>query len=451
MSIYKDCDIRGIYGKELFPENAYEIGRGLAAMAPADQPFLVGGDVRVSTPVLKAELIRGLTDSGARVLDLGVIPTPVLYFALSERPGACGATVTASHNPSEHNGVKFMIGGKPVTRETIDRLKEIVESKSYPALKGVSEPTDAMTGYFAHLSQRFRAKKPLSVVVDAGNGAMSSVAPKALRDAGYRVTELFCIANGSFPNRSPNPAEYENLSALCETVRKSRADFGVAFDGDGDRAVFVDNYGRAVINEKSLSLFIRHLLKNRPTPVVYDQKSSSVIKKAILACGGTPVPERSGHAFIKRRFLEVGAAVAGEVSGHFFFGELGYDDGLFAALTMAQLIAESGKTLAELTEDIVCPPITPDIRLFCPYSEQNDWLTRVKAIADTRPCTVTELDGVRLEWEYGWFLIRKSVTAEQVTLRAEADTPEKLKEILRTVANVLPASARESLAKHLPE
>lgn len=451
MSIYKDCDIRGIYGKELFPENAYEIGRGLAAMAPSDQPFLVGGDVRVSTPALKKELIRGLTDSGARVWDLGMIPTPVLYFALSRNPGACGATVTASHNPPEHNGVKFMIGGKPVTRETIDRLKGIVESKSYPDRKGIAEPADALSRYFSHLLARFHAKKPLSVVVDAGNGAMSGIAPKALRSAGYRVTELFCEADGRFPNRSPNPAEYENLSALCETVLKARADFGVAFDGDGDRAVFVDNRGRAVINEKSLSLFIRHILKDRPTPVVYDQKSSSVIRKAILASGGTPVPERSGHAFIKRRFLEVGAAVAGEVSGHFFFGELGYDDGLFAALSMAEILCGSEKSLAELADEIVCPPITPDIRLFCPYSEQDDWLARVKALANAFPCSVTELDGVRLEMESGWFLIRKSVTAEQVTLRAEAETPEKLREILKTVASVLPASARESLLKNIPE
>jgi phosphomannomutase/phosphoglucomutase len=268
---------------------------------------------------------------------------------------------------------------------------------------------------------------------------------------GYTVTELFCEPDGAFPNRDPNPAEYKHLTALCEKVAEVQADFGVAFDGDGDRAVFVDNLGRAVANEKSLVLFIRHLLKNRPTPVVFDQKSSSVIRKAVLEMGGAPVPEKSGHAFIKRRFLELGAAVAGEVSGHFFFGELGYDDGLYAALMMAEMLCLSDKTLAELADGIVLPPITPDIRLFCPYSQQQDWLDRVEAIADTHPCKVVKLDGVRLEFEDGWALMRKSVTAEQITLRAEADTEARLQELLQMIADVLPAggACADCVSSHL--
>ena len=443
MSIFKDCDIRGIYGSEITARDAYLTGRGLGAMLPAGAVFRVGGDVRLSTPELKEALIRGLTESGVNVEDLGIVPTPALYYALANSNADGGATVTASHNPPKYNGIKFMIGREPVTRAVMDRLKAIIDSGDFPEGNGSVVPTDVISGYMEALKKRFTAGRELHVVVDAGNGAMSSVAPMAFRNAGYKVTELFCEADGSFPNRDPNPAEYKHLSALCAKVVEEGADFGVAFDGDGDRAVFVDEKGRAVINEKSLVLFIKHVLAGRPTPVIYDQKSSSVIRKATLAMGGEPVPERSGHAFIKKHFLEVGAAIAGEVSGHFFFGELGYDDGLFAALMMADILCGSEKTLAALVDEIVCPPITPDLRVACAYADQQAWLDKVEEFAKSQPCSVAKLDGVRLEYEDGWVLMRKSVTAEQITLRAEADTARRLKELLYMVADVLPGAVRE--------
>jgi len=438
MSIFKDCDIRGIYGKELTNDDAYLIGRGLSAMLPPGAVMRVGGDVRLSTPALKEQLIRGLTESGVKVEDMGVIPTPALYYALANGSVSGGATVTASHNPPEYNGVKFMLGGEIVTRSITDRLHDVILRKDFRSGNGSVTKIDILPAYLASLTKRFGARKPLHAVIDAGNGAMSQVAPVAFRSVGYKVTPLFCEFDGAFPNRDPNPAEYEHLTALCEKVVECGADFGVAFDGDGDRAVFVDNLGRPVQNEKTLSMFIRHLLKNRPTPVVYDQKSSSVIKKAILEMDGAPIPERSGHAFIKRRFLELGAAVAGEVSGHFFFGELGYDDGLFAALMMAEMLCLSGRTLAEMADEITLPPISPDIRVMCPYAEQDECLKRVEALAGSHPCKVAKLDGVRLEFDDGWVLVRKSVTAEQLTIRAEAETQLRLEELLAMVKELLP-------------
>lgn len=438
MSIFKDCDIRGIYGTELTDGDAYRIGRGLSAMLPPGAVMRVGGDVRLSTPALKENLIRGLTDSGVRVEDLGLIPTPALYYALANGRADGGATVTASHNPPEHNGVKFMLGGEIVSRAITERLQDIIRRGDFIDGAGSAAPLDIMPAYLASLTKRFGARRPLHVVVDAGNGAMSLAAPAAFRGVGYSVTELFCQFDGAFPNRDPNPAEYDRLGAVCQKVTEVGADFGVAFDGDGDRAVFIDNLGRPVQNEKSLVLFIRHLLKNRPTPVVYDQKSSSVIRKTVLAMDGAPIPERSGHAFIKRKFLEVGAAVAGEVSGHFFFGELGYDDGLFAALMMAEMLCLSEKTLAELADGIILPPISPDLRIPCAYGEQDACLERVEALKEAHPCSVSKLDGVRLEFEDGWALVRKSVTAEQLTLRTEAETESRLSEILALVRSVLP-------------
>lgn len=444
MSIFKDCDIRGIYPTEIEAGAAYRIGQALATLHPGAR-MCVGGDVRLSTPELKTAFIRGLVEGGAAVEDIGVIPTPALYYALRHRPCDGGATVTASHNPPQYNGIKFMFGDAPITRKDIDAVQALCASGAFAEAEGSVTFRDILPEYLAFLKGRFRARKPLKIVVDAGNGAMSDVAPEAFRQSGYDVVELFCAPDGRFPNRDPNPAEYSHLGAVCEKVRECGADFGVAFDGDGDRAVFIDEKGRAVQNEKSLALFIRHLLKDRPTPVVYDQKSSSAVKRATLEMGGAPLPERSGHAFIKRRFLEVGAAIAGEVSGHFFFGELGYDDGLFAGLMMADILAERGRKLSRLADEIVCPPITPDLRVYCPYAEQQEWLDRIEALGVERGWTISHLDGVRLEFDDGWLLVRKSVTAEQITLRVEAETEQRLQQILHEVAAVLPEAAREAL------
>ena len=443
MSIYKDCDIRGVYGSELTAAEVYRIGRALATLCPGR--ILVGGDVRLSTPELKKALMDGLLASGANVVDLGTIPTPALYFALKHTPAQAGATVTASHNPPQYNGVKFMIGDTPVTRDTIDRLKQIVADGAFREAAGTLEAWDAAGEYLAAMKARFHAPKALHVLVDAGCGAMSRIAPEAFRAAGYRVTELSCHPDGSFPDRSPNPADFTCLGNTSKAVRESGADFGVAFDGDGDRAVFLDERGEPVQNEKALALFVGALLKDKPTPVVYDQKSSSIVRDTILRMGGTPMPERSGHAFIKKRFLDNGAAVAGEVSGHFFFGELGYDDGLFAALFMAQLIAQGGRTLGEMAGEIVCPPITPDIRVFCPYAEQQSWLDRVEAAARAQGAAISHLDGVRADFPDRWFLIRKSVTAQQITLRAEARTQARLDALLAEIAQQLPEAARAAL------
>lgn len=444
MSIYKDCDIRGVYPTEIDEHAAHAVGRALATLHPGAR-VAVGGDVRLSTPALKAAFIRGLTESGATVTDLGVLPTPALYFALKQLDVDGGATVTASHNPPQYNGIKFMFGDAPVTRAQMDAVQAAVESGRFRGGAGSVDHRDILPDYTDALARRFAIPKALKVVVDAGCGAMSHVAPEVLRRCGCRVVELFCTPDGAFPARDPNPADYRHLTAVCEKVRDACADFGVAFDGDGDRAVFIDDQGRAVMNEKSLVLLVRHLLKDRPTPVVYDQKCSSVVRRAVLAMGGTPVPERSGHAFIKRRFLEVGAALAGEVSGHFFFGELGYDDGLFAALTMADLLASADRTLSEMVEEIVCPPITPDLRIPCPYDQQSLWLSSVENRAQALGCTISHLDGVRLDFDDGWLLLRKSVTAEQITLRAEADTPERLRDLLAFTASALPPEASAAI------
>ncbi|MDO4548920.1 MAG: phosphomannomutase/phosphoglucomutase [Clostridia bacterium] len=435
MSIYKDCDIRGIYLKELKESDAYFIGRALSTYARSGA-FCVGGDFRLSTPALKKNLIKGLNDSGSDVYDLGFIATPMMYYAL-RRDGdklAGGAMVTASHNPPEYNGIKFMLGDSPVTKDIIDRIKRIVESGDFANGSGKVTDAEIAGNYISSMTDKFHAPKPLKVVVDAGNGSMSNVAPVALRNAGYDVVELFCEPDGTFPNRTPNPAQYDKLTAVCETVINTRADMGVAFDADGDRAVFIDDAGKVVISEKSLVLFIKWLLDKKPTSVVYDQKSSSIVKKAVLDMGGTPIPERSGHTFIKRHFLEAGSAIAGEVSGHFFFGELGYDDALFATFTLLQALECWNISLSQAAGEIPCPPLTPDLRFPCAYSKQEEKLAEVRAAFPQGE--VSLLDGVRIELDDGWLLVRKSVTAEEITLRAEGRDEHALNAILEKLSDV---------------
>ena len=435
MSIFKDCDIRGVYQKELNDIDGYQIGRALATLRPCST-FTVGGDVRISTPALKRELIRGLVDSGAHVLDMGQIATPVMYFSLHQGDAASGAMVTASHNPAQYNGIKFMLDDRPATRKLIDELHDIIQDNAYASGAGSCKPLDVLPDYFDFLKKRFGTDNKLRVVIDAGNGAMSAIAPHVFASAGYHVTELFCEADGTFPNRSPNPSTYTCLGALQEKVLISNADFGIAFDGDGDRVVFVDDKGAVVYNERALVLFIQYLLKDNPAPVVYDQKSSSIVQRAVLALGGTPVPERSGHAFIKRRFLDLNAPIAGEVSGHFFFGEIGYDDGLFAALLMGKLLVQSKAALSELLKDIVFPPISPDLRIQCPYAEQDALLDRLESAYAAYP--ISRLDGVRVTLPDGWLLMRKSVTAEQVTLRIEGESVQAFNGILQTLSKKIP-------------
>lgn len=434
MSIYKDCDIRGIYGKEFDDDTAYQIGRAAGSM-PGIKTLAVGGDVRVSTPVLKQRLIEGITESGVDVIDIGMVPTPAFYFALKHMDIDGGITVTASHNPAEYNGFKLMFGDMPVTTGTIKEIERRIQEKDFSEGGGRVSTKDIISPYVNSMINTFTGGR-LKVVIDCGNGAMSEIAPFVFRKLGYNVVPLYCAFDGKFPNREPNPAVYENLRSLTDKVRETGADFGAAFDGDGDRVVFVDDRGDVAGSEESFVVFINEYLKSSPSPVVYDIKSSSIVKDAILCHGGQPLMERSGHAFIKKRFRENDAALAGEISGHFFFRELGYDDGLYAALKMAEIIDQSNEMFSDSIGKIPKGIITPDLRFRCSYSQQDEVLKRIEALG--RKDQVLKLDGIRVEFSDGWLLVRKSVTEEAVTMRIEADDQSALDRIRRLVSQTIP-------------
>ncbi len=445
MSIFKACDIRGVYGAELTDSLALRLGRVVGRRLQG-QTAVVGGDVRLSTPALKAALSEGLVAAGARVLDVGILPTPALYFAKRKLGAYASVMVTASHNPAPDNGFKLMLGERPASEELLLEIeRELAGPEPLPApVPGSLQAVEILPQYEAFLAERFAPGGQLRLVLDCGNGCYSTVAPAVLTRLGYRVDPLFCEPDGRFPNRAPNPAVVQNLKALCARVLEVGADLGLAFDGDGDRVIFVDETGAPAESDRVAVLIARQVLRAEPRSlgpgeVIYDIKSSSALAEAVQAAGGRPVMERSGHAFIKTALLERNALMGAEISGHFFFRELGGDDGLFAACLLFQIIQAEGKSLGQLLAEVPRYPITPDIRLRCTPAAVQAILAELQAGFASFP--ISTLDGVRIDFGDGWALARPSVTEPLITLRFEAHTAERLREIQSLVRGRAPTLA----------
>jgi phosphomannomutase/phosphoglucomutase len=400
----------------------------------------VSGDIRNSTLELKESLVRGLVKAGAQVLDIGMNPTPVFYYAKKHLNAYAGAQVTASHNPPEYNGFKFMLGELPVQSKDILEIQSIMEKGSFAKAAGCVKVIEGIWDSYQRQADHMTGEMGGRVVVDAGNGTVSELMPRMFACKGMDVVPLFCEYDGNFPGRDPNPAVYAHLTELQKQVVANKADFGAAFDGDGDRVVFVDDLGRVVASEQSFVILIREYLKIKPGGVVYDLKSSSIVRNEVKKLGGTPLMERSGHAFIKRTMLQKNAALAGEISGHFFFGELGYDDGMYAALRMGEILHKTGRKLSEIVDAIPKTLITPDIRIPVPYDKQEGILSGLRALG--RKYSLSEMDGVRVEFPFGWLLVRKSVTEQAMTVRIEAEDQQEMDEIKELLKEYAPDLAQ---------
>ncbi len=437
MSIFKPCDIRGVYPDALNEELAGAIGRGIGTEL-GGRTCVVGGDVRCSTPALKRAVIEGLARAGAQVLDLGIAPTPAVYWA-HRRLGAYGAViVTASHNPPEYNGVKFALGDRPAGPEDLGRLEKRVRDSDFVDGGGHVERREVRGDYIEWLRESFDGTgRGLRVLVDAGNGCAWNWAPEVLSSAGYGVEKLYCEPDGTFPNRSPNPAEAGALDAAGRAVVDRGADFGVGFDGDADRAIFFDEQGAIIEGDQAVILLARDILaREKGATIAYDLKCTSRVREEIERAGGRAIGERSGYSFIKSRLLDEGAALAGEASGHLFFRELGGDDAIYAALRMGEVLRRSGLRMSALAATIPPYCISPDIRLPRPRGDGQRVIEHLSRTFTDRPRDFT--DGVRIEFEDGWALCRLSVTEPVITLRFEGDTPEALAAIRERVLADIP-------------
>ena len=450
MGIFKDCDIRGVYGEDLTEREAAAIGTAVAEILHG-RSIVVSGDFRTHTPALKKAFTDALLTGGAEVLDIGQASTPQLYFSKRYLHTYASAQITASHNPPKYNGLKLMFGDMPVRPEDIaqigTRVEQILggEKEKNPGKstgirnaatlgknKNQKTEKDTTAAYETMLLARLRPViRKLHIVIDAGNGAMSEIAPRVARKAGVEVTPLFCSYDGAFPNRDPNPAVLSHIAALCDKVKETGADLGIAFDGDGDRAIFVDAAGRPLIAEEAMVIFTQALAKPGDS-VVYDLKCSSILKQAILRHGAEPVMERSGHAFIRRNFMQRNSVFAGEVSGHYFFRELEGDDGLYAMMVMLDIMEETGKSLRELLSGVQYTAITPDIRIRASQEEIEAVLQRMEQWAGDPDVHPVYIDGIRLEFpDDSWLLLRRSITEPAFTVRLEAPDEEKLQALQR--------------------
>jgi len=430
MSIFKACDIRGRYGSELFDDDGLRLGLALAEqLAPAE--VIVGGDGRLSTPALKQALVAGLLQGGCGVIDIGMVTTPAFYFARHHLGVPPGVMVTASHNPAHDNGFKIALGETPVTPDDIRALAARMQSGT---LKPVPQPgalraVDVLPAYIAHARRLAPNLAGMRVVADCANGVCALTAPAVWQASGAQVFLIYDTVDGAFPNHPPDPAVFKNLKSLCRAVVERQADLGVGYDGDGDRAVFVDAKGRPLPADKAIALFAGRALAAGPAPIVYDQKCSLLVADAIRARGGQPILEKSGHTFIKATFLRLGAPYAGEISGHHFFRELGGDDGLIASLFMADLVRRSGQGLAALADAIPTYPITPEIRLKMDAARAGQVIEQLtRNLAGEANLTLT--DGVRAEYPDAWGLVRQSVTEPAITLRFEGKTESALRQIM---------------------
>jgi phosphomannomutase/phosphoglucomutase len=441
-TIFREYDIRGIVGDDLTIEVAEGVGRAYATRLRehVDRPAVaVGHDNRPSSPELADALAGGLNGAGADVVLVGTVPTPALYYAAQELKTDGGIQITGSHNPPEYNGIKMIVGDRALYGSAIQELRELVEADRYVAGSGRTKRLEILDRYAEEIGRRARVDGPVRMVLDCGNGAGSVIAPQALAAAGIDVECMYCESDGTFPNHHPDPTVDENLVDLIAQVKRTAADLGVALDGDADRIGAVTDTGGIVRGDHLLLLYALDALPRYPgAEIVFDVKCSKALPELIASAGGVPVMWKTGHSHIKERMKESSSPIAGEMSGHMCFADnyFGFDDAIFAAARLAGLVQRSGKTFSELTAAIPAYPSTPELRVDCAEDLKFDVVARaVEHFRATHP--VNDIDGVRIEFEDGWALIRASNTQPAIVMRFEADSVEGLHAIRDAVAGYL--------------
>jgi len=436
--IFKAYDIRGIVGRSLTPAFVESIGHaiGSEAQARGSRRFAVGRDGRLSGPELVEALARGLTRAGCDVLDIGQAPTPVLYFATHHLGTGSGVSVTGSHNPPEYNGLKIMVAGETLSGDAIQGLRRRLERGDLvrPETSGSVTRVDVRQAYLDRIAGDVKLARRMRVAVDCGNGVAGAYAPDLLRRLGCDVTALYCEVDGTFPNHHPDPSKPENLEELIRTVKGGNYDVGLAFDGDGDRLGVVSPDGSIIWADRQMILFARDVLARNPGgTIIYDVKCSRKLAEAIRAAGGEPLMWKTGHSLIKAKLKESGALMAGEMSGHIFFKErwYGFDDGLYAAARLLELLSRDPRPTSEIFGSLPNTVNTPELNLKFAEGEHHAVIAELVARANLPDAKVTTIDGLRADFEDGFGLVRASNTTPVLVFRFEGDTPEALERIMQ--------------------
>ena len=432
--IFKAYDIRGIVGTTLTAQHAHLIGRaiGSAARERGLTKLAFARDGRLSGPELGGAFVKGVQQSGVDVIDIGMVPTPVLYYAATELAGGSGVMLTGSHNPAQYNGFKMMLGGETLATEQIQNLRARIESSNFTEGAGDYVNQGVGKAYIDRIISDVKLKRPINVVIDCGNGVAGAIAPLLFKSMGCRVTELYCEVDGKFPNHHPDPSKPENMQDLIAMVKSKGADIGLAFDGDGDRLGVVDSNGKIIYPDRYMMLFVADVLvNNHGAQIIYDIKCSNNLTRVIWEKGGEPIMWKTGHSLIKAKLKQSGAPLAGEMSGHIFFNDrwYGFDDGLYSAARLLELLSrqnqKSDAVFGALPDAINTPELNVQMREGETYKFIDDLMMR----ADFGDANVTMIDGIRADFADGWGLVRASNTTPVLVLRFEGKDERSMQRI----------------------
>ncbi len=435
--IFREYDIRGVVDKDLTPGVVRVLGQGFGThMARLGRKELVvGRDGRLSSGGFRDALVDGLLSTGCHVVDIGVCPTPVYYFSIFHLNKDGGMMITGSHNPPEFNGFKVSVGKSTIFGEEIQELRRLIEKGKFVSGKGELSKAETILVYKDYVQNNIRLEKKISVVTDAGNGTAGIVAGPLLRSLGCDVEELYSEVDGRFPNHFPDPTIPSNLSALIDRIKKSGADVGIGYDGDGDRIGVIDDQGQIIWGDQLMILFSREILKEKKgSTFVAEVKCSQNLFTDVEKHGGKTIMWKTGHSLIKDKMKEEKAALGGEMSGHIFFADryFGYDDAIYASCRLVELLSKVDRKISELLEDVPKTFITPEIRVDCPDEMKFKVVEEVKGQLEKK-YPIIDVDGVRAQFGDGWGLVRASNTQPVLVLRFEASTERRLKEIRRLV------------------
>jgi phosphomannomutase/phosphoglucomutase len=435
-SIFRAYDIRGVVGETLTPAVARTLGRAIGSEARERglTEIVVGRDGRLSGPDMVGGLVAGLRSTGVDVIDLGAVPTPIVYFGCYHLNTGSGVSVTGSHNPPDYNGFKIVLGGETLSEDAIQALYARIAESRFVDGAGSLQQIDITEEYLQRIANDIQVERKLKVVVDCGNGIPGAIAPRVIEAIGCEVEPLYCEVDGTFPNHHPDPSDLHNLQDLILSVKQLDADIGLAFDGDGDRLGVVTKAGEVIFPDRLLMLFATDILTRNPgATIIYDVKCTGHLQPLILQHGGSPLMWRTGHSLIKAKMKETDAALAGEMSGHFFFGErwYGFDDGIYSAARLLDIIGSdpAGRDAQEIFDTLPKGVSTPELKIPMREGEHYRFIENFRQRAEFEGARITTIDGVRADWPDGWGLVRASNTTPVLVLRFDADNQQALKRV----------------------
>jgi len=433
-AIFRMYDIRGVVETDLTPDAVRLIGQAFATECLKKQvsTVAIGRDGRLHSKELSVALTEGLNAGGCNVIDVGMVPTPVLYFATHHLQTGTGIMVTGSHNPPEYNGLKMSMAGKTLYGDDITGLYDLIQSNRLNSGQGTYQEQSLLDEYRRQIVSDIKLERPMKIAVDCGNGVAGVIASQLFKELGCEVTELFCDVDGNFPNHHPDPSKLENLSDISKSIKENNLELGLAFDGDGDRVGVLDDQQNIIWPDRQMILYSEDVLSRNPGAlIIYDIKSSYHLGKSIEKMGGKPLMWKTGHSLIKAKMKETSALLAGEMSGHIFFKErwFGFDDGLYSAARMLEILSKRSGTTSEIFAELPDSFNTPEIQITFNEGEHYAFMEKFKSSADFGDAEISTIDGMRVTWDKGWGLIRPSNTTPCLVLRFEAEDEQSLEQV----------------------